>query len=528
MLDKAKTIQNTMQQMIDRVHASTKPTRESIGRVVASADGVVTIAGLHRVPMCGCIEFENGEQAMTFSLQNDDELTAVVLGNADTVSAGMVARLAGDALMVPVGKGLLGRIVDGLGRPIDGKGALTDVTMVPCEAEAPAIAHRCPVSEPYHTGIKIIDTMIPIGCGQRELIIGDRGTGKTTIAIDAMIHQHKIKSGVVGIYVAIGQKLAAVRALVDTLERHGALSQSIVVVASASDSAAIQTMAPLVGCTMGEYFMNNSCHAAIVYDDLSKHAEAYRQISLLLRRPPGREAYPGDAFYVHARLLERGAKLSKERGGGSMTALPIIETRGGDITTFIATNVISITDGQIFLDSKKFNEGKRPAIDIGLSVSRVGSSAQWDITKEIGKMKVKLAQYKELAEFSKFATNLDDKTKANLEQYHVLEALLEQGPYQPLPQELQCLLFAAHRLGVFTKEFIRQEIKEFVDTVNVHGLVLLRSIRTKRKLDDEDNKAFHELLRTFKYKMIESMDPQERRKKYGLGQTVDMPWEGGA
>jgi F-type H+-transporting ATPase subunit alpha len=409
---------------------------EDSGIVTRVGDGVVWVYGLRQ---CGyneviTIEATNGSTVEAFALNLlEDEIGAVLLGDDSIVSAGARVRLSGEVLSVPVGPELVGRVVDPLGRPLDGQGPIKAKQTSPVERTAPGVISRKSVHEPMMTGLLSIDTMIPVGRGQRELIIGDRQTGKTAIAIDTMINQARQKTGVINVYVAIGQKLSKVSALVERLKREGVMEQTIIVATSPADPAAMLYLAPYAGCAMGEYFRDNKQHALIIYDDLTKHAVAYRQMSLLLRRPPGREAYPGDVFYLHSRLLERAAKLSDDLGAGSLTALPIIETQAGDISAYIPTNVISITDGQIFLETNLFYQGVRPAISVGLSVSRVGGSAQTKAIKSVaGSLKLDLAQFRELASFAQFGSDLDEDTQQRIARGQRLTELLKQRQYQPM------------------------------------------------------------------------------------------------
>lgn len=409
---------------------------QSSGIVTRVGDGVAWIYGLED---CGfnqvvTIESNNGGEVEAFALNlMEDEIGAVLLGEDREVTAGARVTLTGKVLEVPVGEALLGRVVDPLGRPLDGQGEIKAAAMSPVERPAPGVKDRKSVHEPLMTGLMSIDTMVPIGRGQRELIIGDRQTGKTAIAIDTMINQGRQKTGVVNVYVAIGQKASKVARLVERLKEEGVMDQTIVVATSPSDPASLLYLAPYTGAAMGEYFRDNKGHSLIIYDDLTKHAAAYRQMSLLLRRPPGREAYPGDVFYLHSRLLERAAKLSDDLGAGSMTALPIIETQAGDISAYIPTNVISITDGQIFLETDLFYQGIRPAISVGLSVSRVGGAAQTKAVKSVsGTLRLNLAQFRELAAFAQFGSDLDEETKATISRGQRLTELLKQPQYQPL------------------------------------------------------------------------------------------------
>lgn len=412
------------------------PEVEKVGIVTRIGDGIAWIYGLSDCGFSEMLEVEtnDGKKVTAFALNlTEDEIGAVLLGEETKVSAGAKVHLTGKVLQVPVGKELVGRIVDPLGRPLDDKGPIKTTIFSPVERSAPGVLARKSVHEPLMSGILAIDAMVPIGRGQRELIIGDRQTGKTAVTVDTMINQHRQKSGVINIYVAIGQKLSTVARIVERLKREGVMDQTIVVATSASDSASLQYLAPYAGTAMGEYFRDNKQHALIIYDDLTKHAAAYRQMSLLLRRPPGREAYPGDVFYLHSRLLERSAKLSDTLGGGSLTALPIIETQAGDISAYIPTNVISITDGQIFMETDLFYQGIRPAISVGLSVSRVGGNAQTKALKSVaGPLRINLAQFRELAAFSQFSTDLDAETKQRIDRGQRLTELLKQPQYSPL------------------------------------------------------------------------------------------------
>ena len=425
-----------------------RPEIEKTGIVTRVGDGVVWIYGLSNCGYNEMIELDatdgSAVSAFAFNLA-DDEIGAVLLGDDTLIKAGTKARLTGKVMEVPVGPELVGRVVNPLGMPLDGKGAIKTAKNSPVEKIAPGVLSRKSVHEPLMTGITAIDAMVPIGRGQRELIIGDRQTGKTAIAVDTMINQHHQKTGVINIYVAIGQKMSKVARLVERLKREGVMEQTIVVATSAADPASMQYLAPYAATSMGEYFRDNKQHALIIYDDLSKHAAAYRQMSLLLRRPPGREAYPGDVFYLHSRLLERSAKLSDDLGAGSLTALPIIETQAGDISAYIPTNVISITDGQIFMETNLFYQGIRPAVSVGLSVSRVGGSAQTKAVKSVAKsLRVDLAQFRELAAFSQFSTDLDADTKQRIERGQRLTELLKQPQYTPYAVwQMYAILLAA-------------------------------------------------------------------------------------
>jgi F-type H+-transporting ATPase subunit alpha len=433
---------------------------EKVGVVTRIGDGVAWIYGLSEAGYSEMLEIEgeNGESVQAFALNlMEDEIGAVLLGADTLVKAGAKVRLSGKVLEVPVGPELVGRIVDPLGNPLDDKGPIKTNLKGLVERPAPGVLARKSVHEPLMTGLMAIDAMVPIGRGQRELIIGDRQTGKTAVAVDTMINQAKQKTGVVNIYVAIGQKMSKVARMVERLEREGVMDQTIVVATSANDPASLQYLAPYAGAAMGEYFRDNAQHALIIYDDLTKHAVAYRQMSLLLRRPPGREAYPGDVFYLHSRLLERAAKLSDAEGGGSLTALPIIETQAGDISAFVPTNVISITDGQIFMETSLFNQGIRPAISVGLSVSRVGGAAQTKAVKAAaGPLRLNLAQFRELAAFAQFSSDLDADTKAKIERGQRLTELLKQAQFAPLSVWEQAASLIAATEGAFDSVPVEQ------------------------------------------------------------------------
>lgn len=418
---------------------------EETGKVISVADGVARVYGLKNVMASEMVEFENGEKGLAQNLE-ESSVGVVILGKADKIVEGTSVKRLGKLLRVPVGDALIGRVVNSLGEPLDAKGPIDATESRFIEEKAKGIMARKSVHEPLQTGIKAIDALVPIGRGQRELIIGDRQTGKTTVAVDTIINQKG--QDVICIYVAIGQKQSTVAQVVKKLEEYGAMDYTIVVAANASDPAALQYLAPYAGVTMGEYFRDNSRHALIIYDDLSKHAVAYREMSLILRRPPGREAYPGDVFYLHSRLLERASKLNDKLGAGSLTALPIIETQAGDVSAYIPTNVISITDGQIFLETDLFNSGVRPAINVGLSVSRVGGSAQIKAIKKVaGTLRLELAQYRELQAFSQFASDLDESSRKQLERGQRMVEVLKQPPYNPLPVENQVVLIYAGSNG---------------------------------------------------------------------------------
>lgn len=444
--DLAQDVRNAIEELKKSTDA------EKVGVVTRVGDGIAWIYGLSNAGYSEMLEIESdGKPVPAFALNlMEDEIGAVLLGDDTHVKAGAKVRLTGKVLEIPVGEELVGRVVNPLGEPLDDRGPIKTKHTSLIERNAPGVLDRKGVHEPLMTGIMAIDAMVPIGRGQRELIIGDRQTGKTAIAIDTMINQHRQETGVINIYVAIGQKLSKVARLVERLKREGVMDQTIVVATSASDPASLQYLAPYAGTAMGEYFRDNSKHALIIYDDLSKHAAAYRQMSLLLRRPPGREAYPGDVFYLHSRLLERSAKLSDKLGGGSLTALPIIETQAGDISAYIPTNVISITDGQIFMETNLFYQGIRPAISVGLSVSRVGGSAQTKAIRSVaGHLRLALAQFRELAAFAQFSTDLDADTKQSIERGQRLTELLKQPQYSPLSIWQQTASLASANEGCF-------------------------------------------------------------------------------
>ncbi len=459
---------------------------EETGKVISIADGVANIYGLKNVMAGEMVEFEDGERAIALNL-DESSVGVVILGNATDIKEGTSVKRLGKLLSVPVGDAMIGRVVNPLGDPIDGKGPIETSEIRFVEEKAPGIMARKSVHEPLQTGIKAIDALVPIGRGQRELIIGDRQTGKTTIALDTIINQKG--QDVVCIYVAIGQKQSTIAQIVKRLEEHGAMDYTIIVAAGAADSATLQYLAPYAGVTMGEYFRDNSRHGLIVYDDLSKHAVAYREMSLILRRPPGREAYPGDVFYLHSRLLERAAKLNDDLGAGSLTALPIIETQAGDVSAYIPTNVISITDGQIFLESDLFNSGIRPAINVGLSVSRVGGAAQIKAIKQVaGTLRLDLAQYRELQAFAQFASDLDELSRNQLERGQIMVEVLKQPPYSPLPVEKQVIIIFAGAKGFLDDVGIGDVTRfeaELYPFIEAKYPQILEQIRTKKVLDKD-------------------------------------------
>ena len=469
------------------------------GKVISVADGVANVYGLKNVMAGEMVEFENGEKGMALNLE-ESSVGIVILGKTDGIKEGSSVKRLAKLLRVPVGDALIGRVVNSLGEPIDAKGPIEASETRFVEEKAKGIMARKSVHEPLQTGIKAIDALVPIGRGQRELIIGDRQTGKTTVAIDTIINQKG--QDVICIYVAIGQKQSTVAQVVKKLEEYGAMEYTIVVNAGASDAAALQYLAPYAGVTMGEYFRDNSRHALIIYDDLSKHAVAYREMSLILRRPPGREAYPGDVFYLHSRLLERASKLNDKLGAGSLTALPIIETQAGDVSAYIPTNVISITDGQIFLESDLFNSGIRPAINVGLSVSRVGGAAQIKATKQVsGTLRLDLAQYRELQAFAQFASDLDESSRNQLERGQRMVEVLKQPPYSPLAVEKQVVIIFAGTKGYLddipTVAVTKFEA-ELYPYIEAKYPEIFEQIRTKKALDKEIEELLHKALKDFK------------------------------
>lgn len=472
---------------------------EETGKVISIADGVANVYGLKNVMAGEMVEFENGQKGMALNLE-ESSVGVVVLGSCNDIKEGSSVKRLGRLLRVPVGDALIGRVVNALGEPIDGKGTIDATETRFIEEKAKGIMARKSVHEPLQTGIKAIDGLVPIGRGQRELIIGDRQTGKTTVATDTIINQRG--QDVICIYVAIGQKQSTVAQVVKKLEEYGAMDYTIVVNASASDAAALQYLAPYAGVTMGEYFRDNSRHALIIYDDLSKHAVAYREMSLILRRPPGREAYPGDVFYLHSRLLERASKLSDKLGAGSLTALPIIETQAGDVSAYIPTNVISITDGQIFLESDLFNSGIRPAINVGLSVSRVGGAAQIKAIKKVsGTLRLDLAQYRELQAFAQFASDLDESSRKQLERGQRMVEVLKQPPYSPLPVENQVVIIFAGSNGYLDDIPVSAVTKfeaELYPYIEAKYPDIFEQIRNKKALDKDIEEALDKALNEFK------------------------------
>ena len=481
-----------------------------VGKVLSVGDGIARVYGLDNVQAGEMVEFDDGSKGMALNLENDN-VGVVIFGDDKNIKEGDTVKRTNSIVDVPVGKELLGRVVDGLGNPIDGKGNLSaKIQRKRVEVKAPGIIPRQSVNEPMQTGLKSIDTLIPIGRGQRELIIGDRQTGKTAVAIDTIINQKEInessdeKKKLYCVYVAIGQKRSTVAQITKTLEEAGAMKYTTVVSATASDSAPLQFLAPYTGCTIGEFFRDNGMHALIIYDDLSKQAVAYRQMSLLLRRPPGREAYPGDVFYLHSRLLERAAKLSDSNGGGSLTALPIIETQAGDVSAYIPTNVISITDGQIFLETELFNQGIRPAVNVGLSVSRVGSAAQTKAMKKVsGSIKLELAQYREMAAFAQFGSDLDASTQKLLNRGSKLTELLKQDQYSPLTVGEQVVaVFTGVRgyLDDVELKNIQSFEKDILDKIKNEKPEILETIQSSGKLEKEIEDSLIKIIEDYKKK----------------------------
>lgn len=479
---------------------------DEVGRVLSIGDGIARVYGLNNCKAGEMVEFESGLKGMALNLEVGN-CGIVVFGNDREISEGQTCKRTGAIVDVPVGLGMLGRVVDALGNPIDGKGPIQNVTRERVEVKAPGIMPRMGVHEPMQTGLKAVDALVPIGRGQRELIIGDRQTGKTAVALDTILNQKvNFDSGDVDkqlycVYVAIGQKRSTVAQLAKTLEESGALPYSIIVAATASDAAPLQFLAPYAGCAIGEYFRDNGKHALIIYDDLSKQAVAYRQMSLLLRRPPGREAYPGDIFYLHSRLLERAAKMNNEVGGGSLTALPIIETQAGDVSAYVPTNVISITDGQVFLETELFYKGQRPAINVGLSVSRVGSAAQMKAMKQVaGSMKLELAQHREVAAFAQFGSDLDASTQQMLNRGDRLNELLKQDQFVPMPPEEQVISLYAGVRGFLDKMPV-SKIKEFelsyLKYMRSNHSSLLETIRKEGRVSDATDEALKAALTSF-------------------------------
>ena len=486
---------------------------EEVGTVLQVSDGVVRAYGLYNAEAEELLEFDNGVKAVVMNLE-EDNVGAILLGPTDKIKEGMTVKRTGRIASINVGDGMTGRVITPLGEPLDGKGDIVGERIeMPLDRKAPGVIYRQPVTEPLQTGIKSIDSMIPIGRGQRELIIGDRQTGKTAIAIDTIINQraaYEKGEPVYCIYVAIGQKGSTVASIVNTLRQHGAMDYTVVVVATASDTAALQYYAPMAGAAIGEYFRDTGRHALVVYDDLSKQAVAYREISLILRRPSGREAYPGDVFYLHSRLLERAAKMSDEEGAGSLTALPVIETQAGDVSAYIPTNVISITDGQIFLETSLFFQGIRPAVNVGISVSRVGSAAQIKAMKQVaGKIKLELAQYREMAAFAQFASDLDASTQNLLARGARLTELLKQPVNQPMPVEEQVISIFAGVRGYLDKVPVK-EISKFEDaalrSIKANHADLLKNIREEKMISEATDKALVAFFENFISEFVEEKE----------------------
>src|SRR5947199_4959942 len=472
---------------------------DEVGTVISLGDGIARVHGLDKVMAGELIEFPHNVAGLAMNL-DEDQVGAVLLGDYTEIREGDTVKRTGKIMSVPVGEAMIGRVVNALGQPIDDKGPINTDKFLPVERLAPGVIDRQSVREPMATGIKAIDTMIPIGRGQRELLIGDRQTGKTAIALDTIINS--AKNNLICIYCAIGQKRSSVAQVVQTLEEHGAMAYTIVVAATASEPAPMQYLAPFAACAMGEYFRDSGKHALIIYDDLSKHAASYREISLLLRRPPGREAYPGDVFYLHSRLLERAAKLNNELGGGSLTALPFIETQAGDVSAYIPTNVISITDGQIFLEADLFNSNQRPAINVGISVSRVGGNAQTKAMKSIaGGLRLDLAQYRELAAFAQFGSDLDKSSQQQLNRGKHLVEILKQGQYHPVPLEKQIMIIYAGTKG-YLDDLPVEQCREFEEGLyrfaeNAHRDVL-DDIRTNKVMEKDSEPKLRKTIEEFK------------------------------
>ena len=501
----ASEISSILKEQIEKYSLDAKV--EETGKVLSVGDGIARVYGLEEVSAGEMVEFDDKTLGMALNLE-EDNVGVVIFGDDRNIKEGDTVKRTGRIVDTAVGSELLGRVLDGLGNDIDGKGAIKSKERRMVDVRAPGIIPRESVSQPMQTGLKAIDALVPVGRGQRELIIGDRQTGKTAVAIDTIINQKELnkdkKDGekLFCIYVSIGQKRSTVAQIVKTLEDQDALSYTVVVAATASDPAPLQYLAPYTGCAIGEWFRDNGMHALIIYDDLSKQAVAYRQMSLLLRRPPGREAYPGDVFYLHSRLLERAAKLNKDNGGGSLTALPIIETQAGDVSAYIPTNVISITDGQIFLETDLFYQGIRPAINVGLSVSRVGSAAQVKAMKQVaGSIKLELAQYREMAAFAQFGSDLDASTQKLLNRGARLTELLKQGQYQPMPVEEQVLIIFAGVNG-YLDDLEKEKVGEFeiflIDSFKKNQKKIIQSVKTKKSLDDQLTKEIKSALDSIK------------------------------
>ncbi len=503
---KADEITKLIREQIENYES--KVTVDEVGTIISLGDGIARVYGLDKVMAGELLDFGHGISGIAMNLE-EDQVGVVVLGDYTEIKEGGEVKRTGNIMSVPTGKGLIGRVVNALGQPIDDKGPIAADTQIPIERIAPGVIDRQPVREPMATGIKAIDSMIPIGRGQRELIIGDRQTGKTAVVLDTIINNKGNK--LICIYCAIGQKRSSIAQVVKVLEDYGAMEYTIVVAASASEPAPMLYLAPYAACAMGEYFRDNGGHAVVFYDDLSKHAAAYREISLLLRRPPGREAYPGDVFYLHSRLLERAAKMSDKKGGGSLTALPVIETQANDVSAYIPTNVISITDGQIFLETDLFNSGIRPAVNVGISVSRVGGSAQIKAMRQVaGSLKLDLAQYREMAAFAQFGSDLDKATQAQLNRGKRLVEVLKQDQYQPLPFSKQILMIYAGTNGFLDDLEVEQirvfetELYKYVESMNAG---LLESIMQKKTIDDALKGEIEKTLKEFKQRFASEHEP---------------------
>ncbi|HEY7402755.1 MAG TPA: F0F1 ATP synthase subunit alpha [Candidatus Angelobacter sp.] len=503
---KADEITKLIREQIENYES--KVSVDEVGTIISLGDGIARVHGLDKVMAGELIQFEHGVSGLAMNLE-EDQVGAVLLGDYTEIKEGGQVKRTGRIMSVPTGDGMIGRVVNALGQPVDGKGPITASKYIEIERIAPGVIDRQPVREPMATGIKAIDSMIPIGRGQRELIIGDRQTGKTAVALDTIINSKG--NNLICIYCAIGQKRSSIAQVVKILEDYGAMEYTIVVAASASEPAPMLYLSPYAACAMGEYFRDNGKHALVIYDDLSKHAAAYREISLLLRRPPGREAYPGDVFYLHSRLLERAAKMSDKMGGGSLTALPVIETQAGDVSAYIPTNVISITDGQIFLETDLFNSGVRPAVNVGISVSRVGGSAQIKAMRQVaGTLKLELAQYRELAAFAQFGSDLDKATQNQLNRGKRLVEILKQDQYQPLPFSKQIMIIFAGTNG-YLDDLEIEQIRPFADELNKYvesmNPKLLDAIMQKKTIDDAMKADLEKTLKEFKQRFVSERQP---------------------
>ena len=503
---KADEITKLIREQIENYES--KVSVDEVGTIISLGDGIARVHGLDKVMAGELLEFGHGVSGLAMNLE-EDQVGAVLLGDYTEVKEGGEVKRTGRIMSVPTGEGMIGRVVNALGQPVDGKGPITASKYIPIERIAPGVIDRQPVREPMATGIKAIDSMIPIGRGQRELIIGDRQTGKTAVALDTIINSKG--NNLICIYCAIGQKRSSIAQVVKVLEDYGAMEYTIVVAASASEPAPMLYLAPYAACAMGEFFRDNGKHALVIYDDLSKHAASYREISLLLRRPPGREAYPGDVFYLHSRLLERAAKMSDKMGGGSLTALPVIETQAGDVSAYIPTNVISITDGQIFLETDLFNSGVRPAVNVGISVSRVGGSAQIKAMRQVaGTLKLELAQFRELAAFAQFGSDLDKATQNQLNRGKRLVEILKQDQYQPLPFSKQIIIIFAGTNGYLDDLEIEEirafesELLKYVESMNPK---LLDTIMQKKTIDDALKADIEKTLKEFKQRFVSERQP---------------------